>query len=130
IGVALCFAVASLLRPTDATTVAAPLFVAVLVVTPWRRLWTLVALAAGVAVGWGVWAGEAFARFGGPIQRLQRGGEINETGLTNSIYKNLASLEGPVVLCRPSSSCAGVEPLAVLWWLALPVLVAIGLVVA
>lgn len=130
VGVVVAFGLAFLLRPTDATAVAGPVVLAMLVIPAWRRVWALVAIAGGVVIGWGAWIAESFASYGGPLQRLQRGGEINESGLTNSIPKTLAALDGPEVLCRPSSVCAGIEAPAVLWWLLLPVLVAVAIFLA
>jgi hypothetical protein len=132
-GAGVAFAAASLLRPTDALLVAGPLLVAPVVVRAWRRwrpLRALLAVTAGLLVGWGAWIAEAFGRFGGPIERLRSGAEINRGGLVNTLPEHLDALDGPVVLCRPHSLCEGIEPIAAAWWFALPVLVAVGLVTA
>ncbi|HEV3505696.1 MAG TPA: hypothetical protein VG637_10505, partial [Actinomycetes bacterium] len=123
-------AAASLIRPTDALAVALPLMFVPLVVMAWLRLEPLVAMLVGLLVGWSAWIGEAYARFGGPLQRLRDGSETNQGGLVNSIPEHIDALDGPSVLCRPHDVCAGIEPGAAMWWFALPVLAAVGLVAA
>jgi hypothetical protein len=129
-GVVVAFAAASLIRPTDALLAAGPLLVVPVVVRAWRRWRPWVAVAAGLAVGWGAWIAEAFARFDGPIERLRAGAETNRGGLVNTLPEHLHALDGPAVLCRPHSLCEGVDPIAAMWWFVLPVLVVVGLVVA
>jgi hypothetical protein len=129
-GVAAAFAAASLIRPTDALAVALPLMFVPLVVMAWLRLEPLVAMLVGLLVGWSAWVGEAYARFGGPIQRLRDGSETNQGGLVNSVPEHIDALDGPSVLCRPHDVCAGIEPGAAVWWFVLPVLAAVGLVAA
>ena len=130
VGVLVAFALASLIRPTDALAAAGPALVAVLVVRGWRRLWPPLAVVAGLLAGWGAWSGEAFARFGDPLTRLRAGAESTDGRLVNALPANLHAVDGPSLLCRPASDCAGVEPIAAAWWVLLPVLVAAGLVVA
>jgi hypothetical protein len=130
IAIGIAFAAASLLRPTDSLAAAGPLLLAPVLIRSWRRLRPPVAIVAGLLVGWGAWIGEAYARFGGPAERLRQGGEINRSGFVNSLPEHLDALGGPAVLCRPHDLCAGVELPAVGWWLALPVLVAVGLLAA
>lgn len=130
IAIGLAFAAASLLRPTDALATAGPLLVALVLVRSWRRLRPMLAIGIGLLVGWGAWIAEAYASFGGPVERLRQGGETNESGFVNSLPEHLYALDGPAVLCRPSSMCAGVEPAAAIWWFVLPVLVAVGLFAA
>jgi hypothetical protein len=130
VAVGVAFAVASLIRPTDALATAGPLLVGLLVVGSWRRLRPMLAIGIGLLVGWSAWIAEAYARFNGPVERLRMGGETNESGFVNSLPEHLYALDGPAVLCRPASLCAGVAPEAAVWWFALPVLVAIGLYAA
>ncbi|HKA69907.1 MAG TPA: hypothetical protein VKG85_12405 [Actinomycetes bacterium] len=126
-GLAAAFAAAALIRPTDALAVAAPLLLAPLVVRGWRRVPSITSALAGLAIGWGAWIAEAYARFDGPLQRLREGGEINHAGLVFTLPEHIDALDGPALLCIPHKLCAGVEPVATLWWLAMPVLVAVGL---
>jgi hypothetical protein len=142
IGVFIAFAAASLVRPTDATFAAAPLLVvacaalarrpaqAPLVVRVWRRVTPAVAVGAGLFIGWAMWAVEAYERFGGPLERLRLMSLSTGSGFVNSLPANLAAVDGPSLLCRPASNCAGASPAAAAWWVLLPVLVAAGLVVA
>ncbi|RJL33323.1 hypothetical protein [Bailinhaonella thermotolerans] len=129
-GAAISFAAAALLRPTDAAAFAAPLVLAPLAVRAWRTRRAVAPVAAvigGLAVGWGVWIAEAFLRFGDPVQRLKAGAEVNEPGVGFSIARHLEAVDGPYLLCRPVKVCADIHPAEVLWWLLLPLLVALGL---
>jgi hypothetical protein len=130
VGVLVAFALASLIRPSDALAAAGPLLVAAVVVRRWRRFWPAGAVVAGLLVGWGAWIGEAFARFGGPVERLRASSASTSGGLVNSLPANLGTVDGPRLLCRPASTCAGVDPIAAAWWVLLPVLVVAALVVA
>jgi hypothetical protein len=125
---AVAFAAASLIRPTDALAAAGPLLVAPLVVRVWRRLWPLAAIVAGLAIGWAAWIVEAFARFDG-LERLRLIAHATGSGLANALPENLHALDGPVLLCRPADSCAGIDPYAA-WWLLLPILAVVGLLAA
>lgn len=129
-GILAAFTAASLFRPVDAAAAAFPLLLAPLVVRSWRRAAPVVAVAAGLAVGWGEWLYEAVERYGGPLQRLRAAADINAGGLTWSLSKHLDSLSGPHLLCRPPEVCADTPLWSILWVLALPVLVAAGLVAA
>lgn len=130
IAIGIAFAAASLIRPTDALATAGPLLLGLVLVKSWRRLRPMLAIGIGLLIGWSAWIAEAYARFDGPVERLRSGGETNESGFVNSLPEHLYALDGPVVLCRPSSVCAGVEPAAAIWWFVLPVLVAVGLFAA
>jgi hypothetical protein len=130
LGVGVAFAAASLLRPTDALAAAAPLLLAALVVGRWRRIQPLAWTVAGLAVGWGAWVIEAYARFGGPVARFSEASRINESGLTWSLPQHLDAVPGPYLLCRPHDVCTGGPLSTVLWWLLLPFLVALGLFAA
>ncbi|WP_108988436.1 hypothetical protein [Streptomyces coelicoflavus] len=116
----------ALMRPTDAVWVAVPLLVLVLV----RRHWPLLlALAGGLAVGGGEWVVEAYAWYGGLGERLERASEIQGgLGWNIAVDDQMRSLGGRG-LCRP---CTGSmpHPVVTLWWLLLPVVAAVGAVVA
>jgi len=133
VGMGVAFAVASLLRPTDAAALALPLLVAGLVrlARRARRAAALVAaVAGGLAIGWAVWVAEAFLRFGDPLNRLREGAEVNEAGIGFSLLRHLEAVDGPALLCRPPEVCADLHWFEVSWWFVLPVLVAAGFVFA
>lgn len=128
-GLGASLAVVSLLRPSDSLFLAAPLGVAALLTLDRRRLLALVAMAAGLAVGWGQWLAEALSRFGGVAERLRAAEEANLTGLTVSVLEHAQALDGPS-LCRFGVRCGEVSPIALLWWLAIPATAAAGVWVA
>lgn len=128
VGVGLAFV--ALVRPSDAFWLCLPLVVTMLVSRRWRRLPLYGAVPAGAAVGLTPWLVESYQRFGGPVARLHRASQI-EGGLAwhpIGAYYQMRSTAGPL-LCRP---CTGqlAHPLFAVWWLALPVLVVLGVVVA
>lgn len=130
IGLIVSGAVAALMRPGDAFWIWLPLPVAAVVVRQWRRPSLIVAVLAGPALGAAQWIIEAFLRYGGPLERLKRSSAI-QGGLgwhPRAILYELHALNGPL-LCRPCG--VGVQhPAFVLWWAAVPLLVAGGLLVA
>ncbi|MCT9929713.1 hypothetical protein N5079_05700 [Planotetraspora sp. A-T 1434] len=121
-GLVAAFAVASLVRPTDASWLSLPLVVHGLA---HRRFRTALAVAGGVAIGWAEWSAEAFLRYGGPIARLHAAGAANETGLHLTLAAHLRALDGPL-LCRYGSQCGGYPVAHVAWFAALPVLASLG----
>ncbi|WP_141704120.1 hypothetical protein [Planobispora rosea] len=125
LGLAGTMAAVSLLRPSDALVVAAPLGVAALLARP-RRLREFAAVAAGLAVGWGEWLIEAELRYGGVAARMHGAGEANLTGLTFSLVEHARALDGPS-LCRWGTDCGDVSPVALTWWLAIPLMAGAGL---
>ena len=127
-GVAVAFAVGSLLRPTDALAAAAGMLGAV-VLARRRPLQFLVAVVSGLAVGWGAWLLES-ERFGGPVARLRSGAETNESGLVFSLGKVLRAADGPALLCRPDRLCAGGAAVTVLWFVLVPAVVTLGVLAA
>lgn len=136
VGLGAALAWTALLRPSDAFWVILPLVVAMLALRRWRRPALFLAVVAGAGVGVAPWLVESFQRFGGPVARLHRASEI-EGGLgwhpEGALYQ-LRAVTGPT-LCRPChATLSGVldPPLVVfrLWLLALPLLVAAGLLVA
>jgi hypothetical protein len=128
-GLAGSLAVAALVRPGDALYLAGALAIAVLAVRGWRQWQLMAATAAGFAVGAAEWVAEAYLRFGGPLARLHAAGaEQGGFGLHFALWDELRALNGPT-LCRPCT--IGVRyPVISLWWLALPVLVTLGLLAA
>lgn len=128
-GLAASLALVSLLRPSDSLFLAVPLSVAALLTFDRRRLLALVALAAGLAVGWGQWLAEALSRFGGVAERLRAAAEANLTGLTVSVLEHAQALDGPS-LCRFGVQCGQVSPIALVWWLAIPAMAVLGVWVA
>ncbi|GAA2875850.1 hypothetical protein [Nonomuraea rubra] len=126
VGLGVAFAVMSLMRPSDALVAAAVLGVAALAVPAWRRTRSLVAIAAGTAVGWGLWLAEAELAYGGMLRRLRDAGEHNATGWSFTLAEHARALDGPS-LCRFGTDCGPVSPVALIWWLAIPAMVAAGL---
>ncbi|MGE5137168.1 MAG: hypothetical protein ACM32E_30275 [Gemmatimonadota bacterium] len=128
-GLAGCLALAALVRPGDAAYLAAALMLAVAAVRAWRH-WLLAAcVAGGFAAGAAEWVIEAYLRFGGPLNRLRLAG-AEQGGLRPrlAIWDQLRALNGPT-LCRPCT-IAWRYPVLSLWWLALPVLVTLGVLAA
>ncbi len=124
-GLAGALAFAALVRPGDAVFLAACLAGAVLV-PGWRRWRLLVAVAAGLAAGGAEWVIEAWARFGGPLHRLHLAGtEQGGFGLHPALWDELRAVNGPT-LCRPCTIGYRYPELS-LWWLALPLLAALGI---
>lgn len=128
-GLAGAFAVMSLMRPSDSLVAAAVLGTAALAVPVWRGLRSLAAIAAGLAVGWGQWMVEAQRDFGGIAARLRDAGEHNVTGWTLSLVEHAQALDGPS-LCRFGNDCGPVSPVALVWWLAIPVMALVGVALA
>ncbi|MFI7610588.1 hypothetical protein ACIBP6_05035 [Nonomuraea terrae] len=124
-GLAGAFAVMSLMRPSDSLVTAGVLGLAALAVPAWRSLRTLLGIAAGLAVGWGQWMIEAQRDFGGIAERLRDAGEHNVTGWTLSLVEHARALDGPS-LCRFGTDCGPVSPIALIWWLAIPAMAAVG----
>lgn len=127
-GIVVAFGAAALLRPTDAIVAALPLLATVLVLLPpLRRRWPdqprrpAIAVAAGLAIGTLPWIVEAYARFGGPIERL-RGSSANAgAGLRWRLSDQLAAVDGPYTLCS-NDLCDGVAAPTAVWWFLLPIL--------
>ncbi|TMR91055.1 hypothetical protein EJK15_52080 [Nonomuraea basaltis] len=125
VGLAVSFAVMSLTRPSDALVAAVVLTAAALAVPAWRRVPSLAGIAAGMAVGWGLWLVEAVLAFGGMAERLRDAGEHNATGWTVSLTEHARALDGPS-LCRFGADCGPVSPVALIWWLAIPMMAGVG----
>lgn len=126
-GLTACGAIAALFRPGDALYLAAVLGIAVLVVRQWRRWDLLAAVVIGFAAGAAEWVIEAYLRFGGPLNRLhEAGAEQGGFGFHLGLWNELRAVNGPT-LCRPCT--VGFRyPVLSAWWLALPVLVVLGVI--
>ncbi|TLS46950.1 hypothetical protein FE633_06725 [Streptomyces montanus] len=128
-GVGVSAALIAWMRPTDAVYVTLPLLALPLCVRRrgrWR-LWG--ALVAGLVAGAGEWVVEAYVSYGGLAQRLADASRIQGgLGWHFAVDDQARSLAGDT-LCRP---CGGaMPPLPVMvWWFVLPLVAALGLVVA
>jgi hypothetical protein len=128
-GVATSAALMAWMRPTDAVWTTLPLLVLLVCVRSRRHPRLLAALLAGVALGAAQWIVEAYVSYGGLGRRLSDASRVQGgLGWNIAIDDQLRSLGGRT-LCRP---CTG--PLAhvavTAWWYALPLLAALGLLVA
>jgi hypothetical protein len=128
-GLAACLAIAALVRPGDALYVGAALGIAVLAVPRFRQPSLLAAVVLGFAAGAAEWVVEAYVRYGGLLARLhaaaaEQGGFAVYAGW----WAELRALNGPT-LCRPCTVSLR-DPVVDLWWLALPVIVALGVLAA
>ncbi|MGW0828844.1 hypothetical protein [Streptomyces prunicolor] len=114
------------MRPTDAVWATLPLLVLVVAVRRWRLL---VVLLAGLASGAAEWVIEAYVSYGGLTQRLHEASAIEGgLGWNVAVLDQLRSLGGRA-LCRPCTAEMP-NPVVDVWWLLLPVLAVVGLVVA
>lgn len=128
-GLAALIAAAALIRPGDAVFLVIALLAAALAVRSWRQWPVMAAIVIGMAAGSAEWIAEAYARFGGPLMRLHlASAEQGGFGLRTGFWAELRSVNGPT-LCRPCT-IAWRYPVLSVWWLALPVLVAAGILVA
>ena len=128
-GLAALIAAAALIRPGDAVFLVIVLLAAALAVRSWRHWPVIAAIVIGMAAGSAEWIGEAYARFGGPLARLHlASAEQGGFGLRLGVWAELRAVNGPT-LCRPCT-IAWRYPVLSVWWLALPVLVGAGILVA
>jgi hypothetical protein len=128
-GLAALVAAAALIRPGDAVFLVFALLAAALLVKPWRNWPVMAAIVIGMAAGSAEWIAEAYARFGGPLTRLHlASAEQGGFGLRDGFWAELRAVNGPT-LCRPCT-IAWRYPVLSAWWLALPVLVVLGILVA
>jgi len=128
-GLTVSVALSALFRPGDAVFLAVPLALAVVVVRAWRRWPLLACLVGGMLAGSAEWVLEAFARFGSLSARLhEASAEQGGFGLHLAVWDELRAVNGPT-LCRPCAIGWRYPELS-LWWLALPVLVVVGIAAA
>ncbi|WP_411977766.1 hypothetical protein [Streptomyces phaeochromogenes] len=128
-GVGASAALMAWMRPTDAVWVTLPLFAVLVGLPRWRRPRVVAALLVGLATGAAQWVVEAYVGFGGLSERL-----ADASGIQGGLGWNIAVLDqlrtlGGRSLCRP---CDGSIPATqmIVWWFVLPLLAAVGLVVA
>ncbi|MFJ8863470.1 hypothetical protein ACIRD8_34270 [Streptomyces sp. NPDC102451] len=128
-GAGAAVALVALMRPADGFWLALPLVLAVTLV-PGRRLPRLgAALVGGLVAGCVPWTAEAYARYGGLGARLHRAGEIQGgLGWNVAVDDHLRALAGRT-LCRPCD-IGWENPATAVWWLALPLLAAGGIMAA
>ncbi|MFE6161550.1 hypothetical protein ACFQ7F_21865 [Streptomyces sp. NPDC056486] len=128
-GVGASAALMAWMRPIDAVWVSLPLLVLLVCVRRWRRPRLLAALVVGLGAGAVGWIGEAYASFGGLGARLADASRIQGgLGWNIAVLDQLRSLRGQT-LCRPCTASVP-APELIAWWFALPLLAALGLVVA
>ena len=131
-GLGASVAFVTLVRPGDAVYLAAPLIIAAIAVwrgSVWRGWVPAAVIAGGLVAGGAEWVAEAYARFGGIAARLHAAAaEQDGFGLHFALPDELRALNGPT-LCRPCV-IGFRDPELDLWWLVLPVLVAIGILAA
>lgn len=126
-GLAAGLAVAAFMRPTDAAWLALPMLACIPKAE--RRRGLLVAVAGGLLAGGAEWVVEAQVHYGGVLARLHRSSQIEGgIGWHIAIGDQLRSLDGRT-LCRPCT-VPWRYPITSVWWLALPVLAAVGVIVA
>lgn len=135
-GVAAAFAALALLRPTDSLLISLPALVCVAAFRDRRRLDTVVALVAGEVVGWLPWVIEAYISFGGPVARWKAAGDHGIHGLhiglsLFDIYPRTFGQVGTYCCFGAPASTAGPATTAnVAWFIAIPILALLGLVMA
>jgi hypothetical protein len=133
-GLGVSVAFVTLVRPGDAVYVCVPLLVVggagVLMAGGFARYGAVAGTTVGgLLAGGAEWVIEAYARFGGIAKRLRAaGGEQGGFGLHFALPAELRALNGPT-LCRPCT-VGFRDPGLDLWWLALPVLGALGIIAA
>ncbi|MBI3648176.1 MAG: hypothetical protein HY240_05455 [Actinobacteria bacterium] len=121
-------AVAATFRPPDAALLAAPVLVALLVARAPRR-W-LVAITAGVAIGWLPWVIEMSLRFGGPLAALRAASalsHVGSAGVLERVRQYLSLGDGP--LLGPATGAA-VSRSVVVWSVLAAALAVTGLATA
>jgi hypothetical protein len=134
VGLGVSVAFVTLVRPGDAVYLCVPLLVVAgvgaLRADGFARYGAAAAvIVGGLLAGGAEWVIEAYARFGGIAERLHAaGGEQGGFGLHFALPDELRALNGPT-LCRPCT-VGFRDPGLDLWWLALPVLAALGILAA
>jgi len=133
-GLGVSVAFVTLVRPGDAVYLCVPLLVVAgvgaFVAGGFARYGAAAGvIVGGLAAGGAEWVIEAYARFGGIGRRLRAAGaEQGGFGLHFALPDELRALNGPT-LCRPCT-VGFRDPGLDLWWLAIPVLAALGILAA
>jgi len=114
--VAVAVAFVALVRPIEATWLAAGLLVAGFTRHPRLLVTRCAALGVGLFVGWLPWVIEAYARFGGPLARLRlAAGSIGSGFHPVTAWHQLTLTDGPLVGATDTTA----PLLGYLWWLVL-----------
>lgn len=124
--VAVLLGLMALVRPPDALVTAAAITAYVVLFR--RRAWrALVALGAGLALGWLPWLVEVSVRYGGPLEAFRRAAEVGHVtagGMGSRVLQQLALTDGPLIGPQvPREIPVG----GLLWWGGLVVLSATAL---
>jgi hypothetical protein len=128
-GAATAVAGAALMRPLDGFWLTLPLAAGVLAMRGRRRPVVAAVLLAGLLLGCAPWIVEAYAHYGGVLERLRLGSDVEGgLGWHWAVMDQLRSLDGRT-LCRPCSGPLEHRSTA-LWWPTMPVLAAGGVVAA
>ncbi|MEW2630424.1 hypothetical protein AB0903_01890 [Streptomyces sp. NPDC048389] len=128
-GVGAGTAFVALMRPTDAFWLLVPLAAVALRSRGARRPALIVALFAGGVIGCAPWIVEAYVAYDGLFARLRRAGEIQgHLGPHFAVDDHVRALNGRA-LCRPCD-VPWKQPITALWFFALPLLVAGGVLAA
>lgn len=122
-----CVAAGAFLRPLDAATVVAALASITLFVRNRQSLRLALGAGIGFMAGMIPWLLEAWARFGGPAQRLNRTRELVGGGARNNVFEYLRLLDGPLSGPDPSRE---LEPSLLVWLVGLAALALIALFVS
>ncbi|MFE6334644.1 hypothetical protein ACFVP3_02155 [Streptomyces sp. NPDC057806] len=125
-GVAAGAVLMAVMRPTDAVWVCLPLLAAAAALRHWRLG---LVTAAGLLAGALPWLVEAYTSYGGLRERLAEASRVQGgLGWYFAVDDQMRGLVGRA-LCRP---CTGPLPHPVIsaWWFLLPLLAAVGLVIA
>ena len=89
--------VAVLLRPSDGLVLTVGIGLVALVALRSTRVFQVaIAVTVGFAVGTVPWLVEAFERFGGPVERLERASDLVGGGLTSNLAEHLYLFDGPL----------------------------------
>lgn len=130
VGLGCALAAVALFRPTDAVWLTLPMAAAALLVARWRRPALLAVIVLGLALGGAPWIIEAYLSYGGVAARLHRSSAV-EGGIAWHIAVGdiLRTMDGGTLLCRPCTR-PWRHPAASLWWFALPLAVAGGVLSA
>jgi hypothetical protein len=118
-----------LLRPQNLFFVLVPMIVAGVLVPAWRNRPVLIAIAVGAALGLAEWTAEAFALYGGLINRMSLAEqEPPKLALYHSLGYQLRTLSGPWY-CLPGQCRHYLFPGVDAWWLALLAVLVLGVLV-
>lgn len=116
-----------LMRPQNVVFLMGPVILATLLVSRWRKLRVLVAMAVGVALGALEWVIGAYLWYGGLAERVHLAGqEPPALKLYFSLGTQLKVLNGPWY-CIPPHCTGWAEPGETPWWIAFLVVAIIGL---